>query len=117
MLEAIGYKSMDTFIDAAIPPSIRLPADALSDHDMIPLSETELSVQAQAIAALNRSSTSFIGLGYHQAKVPAVIQRNLFENPVWYTSYTPYQPEIAQGRLGKSVLCALGMADSLRQRA
>ncbi|MFG1604584.1 aminomethyl-transferring glycine dehydrogenase [Actinoplanes sp. NPDC049265] len=96
MLKAIGYSTLDDLMDAAIPDSIRwrealaLPAAA---------SEEEAIAELRAIAGRNRVTTSMIGLGYYGTTTPAVIRRNVLENPAWYTAYTPYQPEISQGRL------------------
>ncbi|MGX6606481.1 aminomethyl-transferring glycine dehydrogenase [Micromonosporaceae bacterium Da 78-11] len=96
MLKAIGYSSLDHLMDAAIPEVIRwhgdldLPAAA---------SEEETIAELRAIAARNTVATPMIGLGYHGTFTPAVIKRNVLENPAWYTAYTPYQPEISQGRL------------------
>jgi len=96
MLKAIGYASLEALMDAAIPEVIRwhgrleLPAAA---------SEEETIAELRAIAARNTVATSMIGLGYHGTFTPAVIRRNVLENPAWYTAYTPYQPEISQGRL------------------
>lgn len=99
MLEAVGYKSMDDFIADAVPPHIRLAEDAVSWDTIKPMSESELLRRGQEIASMNKVHRSFIGMGYHNALVPPVILRNVLENPAWYTSYTPYQPEISQGRL------------------
>jgi glycine dehydrogenase len=96
MLTTIGYASLDDLMKAAIPEMIRwhgqldLPAAA---------SEEETIAQLRAIAARNTVATSMIGLGYYGTHTPAVIRRNVLENPAWYTAYTPYQPEISQGRL------------------
>ena len=96
MLEAVGYESLDALMDAAVPASIRaeIPAD-------FPESRTERDVLAElaTLAGRNRVARSMIGLGYHDTITPPVIQRNILENPGWYTAYTPYQPEISQGRL------------------
>jgi glycine dehydrogenase len=96
MLKAIGYASLDDLMDAAVPEVIRwhgaldLPAAA---------SEEETIAELRAIASRNTVATSMIGLGYFGTFTPAVIRRNVLENPAWYTAYTPYQPEISQGRL------------------
>ena len=96
MLDAVGAASLDELIDQAIPPSIRLgkPLD-------LPPAETESEYlsRLKTIARRNKVLRSFIGLGYYDTLTPSVIKRNLFENPGWYTPYTPYQAEIAQGRL------------------
>jgi glycine dehydrogenase len=96
MLEAIGYDSIDELMDAAIPETIR-SADPLDLPTAA--SEAEAIAELAALAAANRPVTSMIGLGYYGTHTPAVIRRNVLENPAWYTAYTPYQPEISQGRL------------------
>jgi glycine dehydrogenase len=96
MLQTIGYDSLDSFIDTVIPSGIRfrdaldLPAAA---------SEYEMLREIREIAQQNRVFRSYIGMGYHDTFTPPVIQRKVLENPAWYTAYTPYQAEIAQGRL------------------
>ena len=96
MLATIGVPSVETLISQAVPNSIRLenPLDLPA-----PASEAEALAELSAIMAKNTVLKSFIGTGYHGVNVPPVIQRNLFENPAWYTAYTPYQAEISQGRL------------------
>ena len=96
MLKAVGAASLDQLIDEAIPASIRL-AKPLS----LPPAESESTYLArlETIARRNQVARSFIGLGYYDTLTPSVIRRCLFENPGWYTPYTPYQAEIAQGRL------------------
>src|SRR5665648_337215 len=97
MLERIGAPSLDALIDQAVPAAIRTARPL----DLPPArSEAEVLVALHAIADRNTVVTSMIGLGYHGTHTPAVIRRNVLENPGWYTSYTPYQPEISQGRLG-----------------
>jgi glycine dehydrogenase len=96
MLAALGFASMDTLIDGAVPGSIRLREPlqlppAKGEHETI--------AELREIAARNQVFRSFIGMGYHDCIVPPVIQRNILENPGWYTAYTPYQAEISQGRL------------------
>ncbi|HEX7778956.1 MAG TPA: hypothetical protein VF424_06955, partial [Vicinamibacterales bacterium] len=96
MLRVIGAKSLDALIAEIIPSDIRLSGPlALPD----PESEFRYHQRLREIASANRVCRSYIGLGYHDTITPAVIQRNVFENPGWYTPYTPYQAEIAQGRL------------------
>ena len=96
MLEAIGYASIDDLLADAVPASIRekialaLPPAA---------SEADVAAELRELAGRNRVVTSMIGLGYYDTITPAVIRRNVLENPAWYTAYTPYQPEISQGRL------------------
>jgi glycine dehydrogenase len=96
MLSILGYQSIDEFTKAVVPEVIRwnealnLPAA---------LSEEEVSALAKTTANKNSVNTSVIGMGYYNAYTPAVIKRNILENPAWYTAYTPYQPEISQGRL------------------
>lgn len=96
MLEAVGRPSVEALLSAAIPASIRLK----DDLDLPPaLSEPEATAQLRALAARNRPMTQMIGLGYHDTVTPPVVRRNVLESPAWYTAYTPYQPEISQGRL------------------
>lgn len=99
MLARIGYDSMDAFVRATVPAHIRVPEHTISDATIAPLSESELARRASDLRRMNGHFRSYIGMGYHNAVMPAVIQRNILENPAWYTQYTPYQPEIAQGRL------------------
>ncbi len=96
MLEVVGFDSLDELVDAAVPPAIRSsePLDLPA-----PLSETEALEALRDVAAENERFTSLIGMGYVATVLPPVIQRNVLENPAWYTAYTPYQPEISQGRL------------------
>lgn len=97
MLAVIGVKSVDELIEQVIPKSIRLKrAIDLPSEGM---SEYEFALHISGIAEQNRQFRSFIGMGYYPSVTPAVISRNVFENPAWYTSYTPYQAEISQGRL------------------
>jgi glycine dehydrogenase len=96
MLEKIGAKSPDELIDQTIPLHIRLK----NGLNLPPaLGEREYAEEIASLAARNRICTSYIGMGWYDTVVPAPIVRNVFENPVWYTSYTPYQAEISQGRL------------------
>ena len=96
MLKTLGFPSLDALIEATVPKKIRL-RDGLA----LPRGMTELEVLAyfRALAAKNQVFRSFIGMGYSDCVTPPVIQRNIIENPGWYTAYTPYQAEIAQGRL------------------
>jgi glycine dehydrogenase len=96
MLQSLGFTGLDTLVDAAIPGQIRL-----SRPLQLPAARGEQQVLAdlKALAARNQVFRSFIGMGYHDCITPPVIQRNVLENPGWYTPYTPYQAEIAQGRL------------------
>ncbi len=96
MLAAVGVDSLDQLIDQAVPSSIRLP-EPLSLPE--PLTEDEMLAELRGIAEANVVRSSMIGLGYYGTHTPAVIRRNVLENPAWYTAYTPYQPEISQGRL------------------
>lgn len=96
MVQTLGYASLAAFIDAVIPSNIRLPQPlALGE----PVSETQALQALKAIASQNQVLRSFIGQGYYNTHTPKVILRNVMENPAWYTAYTPYQPEISQGRL------------------
>ena len=97
MLDVIGVKSVDELISQVIPSTIRLrkplalPAEGMSEY--------EFAAHIRSLALRNTPMRSFIGLGYYPCAVPAAVVRNVFENPAWYTSYTPYQAEISQGRL------------------
>ncbi|MCC5962561.1 MAG: aminomethyl-transferring glycine dehydrogenase [Rhodobacteraceae bacterium] len=95
MLAVLGCDSLDQLIEQTIPADLRQP-DPLS---WAPLSEGALLDKLRAVGQKNRVLTSLIGQGYYGTITPPAIQRNIFENPAWYTAYTPYQPEIAQGRL------------------
>lgn len=117
MLSKLGYSSMEAFIGETVPQKIRVSASFLDNTSMPALSESQLHERAKALGALNKPHKNFIGMGYHAAVVPPVILRNVchsspnhvqvivtetstfqvLENPAWYTPYTPYQPEIAQG--------------------
>ncbi len=96
MLAELGYASLGELVDAVVPPSIRWdkPLDVGR-----PVTEVEALRRLRAIADRNEVFTSLIGMGYADTVTPPVIQRNVLENPAWYTAYTPYQPEISQGRL------------------
>ena len=96
MLNSLGYDSLDKLIENTIPNAIRL---ANLDMSKQPVSEFEALTQLKEIAGRNKIARSYIGMGYHDTFVPTPIVRNLLENPGWYTAYTPYQPEISQGRL------------------
>lgn len=96
MLDAIGVESIAALIEQTVPANIRLPGEmALAG----PLSEADMLASLKSIAGKNIINRSYIGQGYYDTHVPNVILRNVLENPGWYTAYTPYQPEIAQGRL------------------
>jgi glycine dehydrogenase len=95
MLETIGVESLDQLINETIPADIRLKNPLELEHIM---TEYEFANHIR-LGRTNKVYKSYIGLGYHPTVVPAAIQRNIFENPSWYTAYTPYQAEIAQGRL------------------
>ena len=96
MLELLGYESLDELIDATVPAGIRLRRP-LAIH--APMSEHQALSNLRVIAKRNQVCRSYLGLGYSDCITPPVIQRNILENPGWYTAYTPYQAEIAQGRL------------------
>jgi glycine dehydrogenase len=116
-LEALGLSSLDKLIDETVPASIRLrrPLDLPSAQ-----SETEALADLRHLAGQNQVFRSYIGMGYYPCHTPGVIQRNVLENPAWYTQYTPYQAEIAQGRLEAllnyqtmvSDLCGLPLANA-----
>ncbi|HEX5385288.1 MAG TPA: aminomethyl-transferring glycine dehydrogenase [Gemmatimonadales bacterium] len=96
MLETVGYASMDDFIDAVVPEEIRLRRPLALPKGR---AEREVLRALRALAAQNQVFRSYLGMGYYGTFTPQVIQRNIFENPGWYTAYTPYQAEISQGRL------------------
>lgn len=96
MLAAVGYGSLEELMDAAVPGGIR--SEAVLDLPR-PLSEAGTAKELRQLAAANRPAEAMIGLGYHATLTPPVIRRNVLEDPSWYTAYTPYQPEISQGRL------------------
>src|SRR5438876_2156730 len=96
MLSVIGAASRRALIDTIVPRSI---ARAEAMDLPAPLTEAQALAELKTIAAKNKLLKSFIGQGYHGTHTPGVILRNILENPAWYTAYTPYQPEIAQGRL------------------
>ncbi|MFA7043786.1 MAG: glycine dehydrogenase (aminomethyl-transferring), partial [Bacteroidales bacterium] len=96
MLEKLGIDSIEKMIEQTIPADIHLPKPL----DMAPaMSEGQFAEHINDLASRNKIFTSYIGSGWYDTFTPAVIQRNVFENPVWYTSYTPYQAEVSQGRL------------------
>ncbi len=96
MLATLGYASLEALVDAAVPPAIRLTAPLALPAA---LGEFAALAELREIASLNKVYRNFIGTGYYDTLTPPVIQRAIFENPGWYTAYTPYQAEIAQGRL------------------
>src|SRR5688500_14364667 len=96
MLETLGYDSLDALIDAVVPADIRLRRPLALPPGR---SEREVLQALRAMAAQNQVFRSYIGMGYYGTFTPPVILRNVLENPGWYTAYTPYQAEIAQGRL------------------
>ena len=101
MLARLGYDSVDALVRAAMPADIHVDAfRTAGDSTLLPAAtEREALAELRALAAGNTVKRSMIGQGYYDTITPAVIQRNVFENPSWYTAYTPYQPEISQGRL------------------
>src|SRR3979409_459312 len=96
MLKTLGFQSLDALIDATIPARIRFRGRLDLPEGM---TEPEVLAYFRALASKNQVFRSFIGMGYSDCVTPPVIQRNVLENPGWYTQYTPYQAEIAQGRL------------------
>ena len=120
MLNTIGIDSMEELIGRTVPSAIRM------DHKLnIPesVSEAEYLAEVRAISLKNKLCKNYIGQGYYDTHTPSVILRNIFENPGWYTQYTPYQAEIAQGRLEsllnyQTMVCDLtGMPISCRSRS
>ncbi|MGA9855502.1 MAG: aminomethyl-transferring glycine dehydrogenase [Gammaproteobacteria bacterium] len=99
MLNELGYATRKALMEAVVPASIRLPSAMPLGSFSQPKSEQEALVELRILADKNQVYKSFIGQGYYGTYTPGVILRNVFENPAWYTSYTPYQPEISQGRL------------------
>src|SRR5262245_25427652 len=96
MLAELGYESLADLVTAAVPDSIR----SAKPLDLPPaLSEVSALERLKELAGRNNPHVPMIGLGYHGTVTPAVIRRNVLEDPSWYTAYTPYQPEISQGRL------------------
>ena len=109
MLQTIGVRSVDELIEQTIPSNIRL-TEPLNLPE--PMTEREFAEHITELASKNEVFTSYIGMGWYDTVCPAPIQRNVFENPVWYTSYTPYQAEVSQGRLEallnfQTVICEL----------
>src|SRR4029450_1228157 len=96
MLAKVGFENLDALIDAAVRKNIRLNRQLT-----LPTAKSEIDALAElrAMSKKNKVARSFVGAGYYDCITPPVIQRNILENPGWYTAYTPYQPEIAQGRL------------------
>src|SRR4029078_6736062 len=117
MLEALGVASIDELIDQVVPSAIRQMKPLAIGCG---LTEQEALTKAREVAAKNKVFTSLIGQGYYGTILPPVIQRNILENPAWYTAYTPYQREISQGRLEAllnfqtmiSELCMLDIANA-----
>ena len=96
ILKTIGVESVEELLNQTIPDNIRLNKDLNIPEG---ISEMEFLKEIKKLSSLNKNFKTYIGLGYHDTFTPSVIQRNILENPGWYTAYTPYQPEIAQGRL------------------
>jgi glycine dehydrogenase len=115
MLSELGYKDIETFIRDVVPENIRI-AKQLSETLDAPKSEVDVIAELREIARENKVFRSLIGTGYYGTIVPPVIKRNVLENPAWYTAYTPYQPEISQGRLEalfafQTMICELTALD------
>mmetsp|Transcript_15747 Transcript_15747/g.15886 ORF Transcript_15747/g.15886 Transcript_15747/m.15886 type:complete len:985 (+) Transcript_15747:82-3036(+) len=96
MLKVVGFNSLEELLDSTLPAAIKLNKNLNLDA---PMSESEALAKLKGILSKNQVKKSFIGMGYYETLLPGVIQRNVLENPGWYTAYTPYQAEIAQGRL------------------
>ena len=99
MLADLGLGSLEELIAEVVPEAIRLDAAAAVEGLPAGCGEADALAELQQIAAANQVRRSLIGLGYHDCITPALLQRHVFENPAWYTAYTPYQAEISQGRL------------------
>jgi glycine dehydrogenase len=99
MLDTLGYATRAALIDAIVPPGIRNKSALPLGQFYQPMPEQEALATLKGIAGKNKVLKSLIGQGYYSAHTPGVVLRNIFENPAWYTAYTPYQPEISQGRL------------------
>lgn len=110
MLAALGHESVEGLVSAAVPGSIRADDDRVSALPA-PIGERAALRELRAVAARNTVNRSLIGLGYYGTITPAVIKRNVLENPGWYTAYTPYQPEISQGRLEALITFQTMVAD------
>ncbi|MEU6701469.1 aminomethyl-transferring glycine dehydrogenase [Pseudonocardia sp. NPDC046786] len=98
MLDALGVDSLEALADRALPAAIRDP-EPVGGSLPAPVGEAEMLAELRALADRNTVNVPMIGLGYHGTRTPSAIRRNVLENPAWYTAYTPYQPEISQGRL------------------
>ena len=98
MLSVLGYDNLKDFIADVVPENIAI-SESLSQTLNFAKSEVEVIAELRELAKENEVFTSLIGSGYYGTITPAVIKRNVLENPAWYTAYTPYQPEISQGRL------------------
>jgi len=99
ILKTLGYSSVDEFVSKTVPEEVLLSESSFDESAMPALSESELARRGRELASQNQVFRSYIGMGYSNTEVPPVIMRNVLENPAWYTSYTPYQAEISQGRL------------------
>jgi len=102
MLAELGYDSLDQLTQTVVPEGI---ADNTPLNLAEPISEEQALAELRGIASQNKLVKSLIGQGYYDTFTPKVIQRNVLENPAWYTAYTPYQPEISQGRLEVLFYC------------
>ncbi|GAC56049.1 glycine dehydrogenase [Gordonia hirsuta DSM 44140 = NBRC 16056] len=98
ILEVLGMNSLNDLAAAVVPPAIASPDGSLSALEA-PLTEAQVTARLRELAGKNTIARSMIGLGYYDTHTPAVLRRNIIESPAWYTAYTPYQPEISQGRL------------------
>jgi len=108
MLSSVGQRSLDALIDRAVPDAIRSSRPLALPT---PVTEAEVIAELRALAAQNRPAVAMIGDGYHRTFTPPVVRRNVLESPAWYTAYTPYQPEISQGRLEALITFQTMVAD------
>ncbi|MCZ6597104.1 MAG: glycine dehydrogenase (aminomethyl-transferring), partial [Planctomycetota bacterium] len=111
MLDVLGFGSLDELVERTLPAAIRSQEPLPSFSAGEPRGEHEFLRELRSLARENRVFRSYIGLGYHGTIVPPVVQRNVLENPGWYTQYTPYQAEISQGRLEALLVVQTVIAD------
>ena len=99
LLSLVGYDDLDRFIEECLPQKIKSKEKLSLSSFPQALSEKDALQRLKILASQNKTTRSLLGMGYYASDIPSVIKRNILENPGWYTQYTPYQPEISQGRL------------------